>query len=135
MAVRQPSIGIRRISSSQGLREQAAASASTQNLQQTSSRLPALDETCALENAQLGQTQSNTSTSSSSTTQQEQPSRLRRASLAVQSKLGLRKDKEKDVEAGNEPTGTAVPMAPADQSREYAPSMVDVLDTVGMQNP
>lgn len=128
MGPRNPSIGIRRTASSQDLRDQAglntAARVSNLALQPTSSRLPALDETCQLD---LTQAQSKTSSTSSNT--KEQPGRLRRASNAFQTKLGFKKDKanenEKDLEAG------AQPVAQGQIPREYAANMVDVLDTLG----
>ncbi|KAF2800819.1 hypothetical protein K505DRAFT_263146 [Melanomma pulvis-pyrius CBS 109.77] len=121
MGFRNPSIGIRRIPSSQELREaalNASAGASTLQLQPTSSRLPALDEDCQLDMAP-------SSASSVSSAPEEQPGRLRRASNAFQTKLGFKKEKDgKDVETG-EP-----PVAPAELPREYAANMVDVLDTL-----
>lgn len=121
--MRQPSIGIRRVPSSGSLRQQAAASASANQLSQSTSRLPALDETCA-----LGEVPTNASASSASTIpDEEQPGRLRRASLAFQSALGLKK--ESSSTGPVDPTGTAVFNEP---QREYAANMVDVLDTVGM---
>jgi hypothetical protein len=128
MASRNPSIGIRRMASSQELRDQSAlnssAAASAIALQPTTSRLPALDETCQLELAQAP-----SKTSSTSSSPKEQPSRLRRASNAFQTKLGLKKDKdngnEKDVEAA------VPPVAQGQIPREYAANIVDVLDTLG----
>lgn len=112
--------------SSQALRQQTAAdaNASSHALRPTNSRLAVLDETCALENT------ASAPTSASSTTQgdeKDQPGRLRRASQAIQSKLGLRKDKEDGVNF-IPPTGTAV--TPPDQYRDYNSNMVDVLDTI-----
>lgn len=112
--------------SSQGLRQVAAdPNASITALQPTSSRLAVLDETCALENA-------HSNSSSSSTTQgdqKDQPGRLRRASQAITSRLGLGKDnKEKETPTVIPPTGTAVP---PDQYWDYNSDMVDVLDTIG----
>ncbi|KAF2728448.1 hypothetical protein EJ04DRAFT_504083 [Polyplosphaeria fusca] len=122
MGTRNPSIGIRRIPSSQGLRQAAAAEAGGPPLQQTSSRLPALDETCA-----LGEVPTNTSSVSSSTAdQQQQPSRMRRASMALRAKLGLQKQEGTDGTADDGPAPTPAPYP----DRDLHPGMVDVLDTI-----
>lgn len=110
--------------SSQALRQVAAdPNASINNLQQTNSRLAVLDETCALDNAP-----SNSSSVSSTTQgdQKDQPGRLRRASQAITSRLGLRKE-NKDETTTIPPTGTAVP---PEQYWDYNSDMVDVLDTI-----
>ena len=123
--IRQSSIGIRRMPSSQALRQVAAdPNASIHALQPTSSRLAVLDETCALEN-----TPSNASSASSTTQgdQKDQPGRLRRASQAITSRLGLRKE-NKDGTNVIPPTGTAIQQ---DQYWDYNSDMVDVLDTIG----
>ncbi|KAF2466715.1 uncharacterized protein BDR25DRAFT_236136 [Lindgomyces ingoldianus] len=121
VGARQPSIGIRRMPSSQALRQAAAGHNGGSNLQltQTCSRLPALEEECAQDDI-------SSSSSDTSTTQGEQPSRLRRASFALRSKFGSKKEKQKDGEAGKVPET----QAQADESREYASNMVDVLDTI-----
>lgn len=125
LGIREPSIGIRRITSAQSLRSVAADPnvATGAPLQQTSSRLPALDENCVLEPAVSTPTVS-------SIAAQDQPekttSRLKRASAALGSKLGLKKDEEKEVEGGDAPEVLAA------QSRVMAPNYVDVLDTIGM---
>ena len=111
--------------SSQALRQVAAdPNASINALQPTGSRLAVLDETCALENAP-----SNASSGSSTTQgdQKDQPGRLRRASQAITSRFGLRKD-NKETPTVIPPTGTAVQN---DQYWDYNSEMVDVLDTIG----
>ncbi|KAF2175637.1 hypothetical protein K469DRAFT_743271 [Zopfia rhizophila CBS 207.26] len=121
IGMRQPSIGIRRVPSSQGLRQSAGnANRSNPQLTQTCSRLPALEEECAPDNV--------SSISSDSSTTQEKPGWLRRGSLTLQSKLGIKKDKGKETEknAGTDGAATVQP----DQLREYNASMVDVLDTL-----
>ncbi|KAF2121922.1 hypothetical protein BDV96DRAFT_639999 [Lophiotrema nucula] len=120
---RHPSIGIRRMPSSQGLR-QAALSTDALPLQQTTtnSRLPVLDETCALEHSDLA----DDSASAASKQDQAQPQgRLRRASVALRSAFGGSKKDDDVVESGNDvPERLAVPQ------RDFHPGMVDVLDTI-----
>ena len=120
MGTRQPSIGIRRMASSQALRQAAQNGTSGAPLQPSTSRLAPLDENCALEHAP-----SNTS-DPSSTTNQEQPGRLRKASIALLNKLSPKKEPDQAVG-----TDGAAAELPANPPREYAASMVDVLDTVG----
>ncbi|KAF2661520.1 hypothetical protein K491DRAFT_587149 [Lophiostoma macrostomum CBS 122681] len=126
IGARQPSIGIRRMPSSQALRQAAVdPNASTTQLGRTQSGLQVLDETCA-----LGEVPSNTSNGgASSDTQKEQPGRLRRASLAVQSALGLKKDNGKDKE-GQPGTATEPERLVDGQGRQFNDNMVDVLDTL-----
>ncbi|ORY15866.1 hypothetical protein BCR34DRAFT_154546 [Clohesyomyces aquaticus] len=122
IGTRNPSIGIRRIPSSQALRQIASSQNGASNIQlaQTPSRLPALEE----EYTPRDNASSNSSDSPES--QKEQPSRLRRASIALRSKFGAKKEKQID---GND--GAAPPMSfDPDQSRDYASTMVDVLDTI-----
>jgi hypothetical protein len=127
-AIRQSSIGIRRMPSSGPLPPVALnPNASTNALQQTSSRLPALEE-----EVQLEPVATKASSSTASSTPRTEPSRLKKVSSAVQARLGFGKDKnkakEQDVEAGVD----ALPPGAPDQGWQYSSNMVDVLDTVGM---
>ena len=129
VGARQPCIGIRRMPSNQALRQVAVdQNASTTQLGRTQSGLQVLDETCA-----LGQVPSNKSNgAASSDTQQEQPGRLRRASIALQSALGFKKDSGKDKEGQIGGTATEPERLADEQGRQFNDNMVDVLDTLGM---
>ena len=101
--------------------------ASSNALQQSTTRLPALEEEVQLEPTSTG-----SSDTSDSSAHKNGPSRLRKVSSAVQTGFGLwgNKDKGKnqDVEAG---AGADVPGTQMDQGMQYSSNMVDVLDTVG----
>ncbi|KAF2707460.1 hypothetical protein K504DRAFT_384036 [Pleomassaria siparia CBS 279.74] len=120
MGSRNPSIGIRRMQSSQELRDIATNSntSSTIQLQPAPSRLPMLEEDCQLDTAPP-------SSNSSFFTPDQHPGRFKRANNAFQTKLGFKKDKGKDVEASDLP-----PSIQGELLREYAANMVDVLDTL-----
>ncbi|KAF2263489.1 hypothetical protein CC78DRAFT_533914 [Lojkania enalia] len=127
LGVRQPSIGIRRIPSSQSLRR-VASNPDGAPMQQTSSRLDVLDEHCALELAQTNQ--SSTSSTTTPEQPQQQPGRLRRASVALRSKFGSRKQESEGTDAVPDKPAMAPGQPDPYTTREYAPNMVDVLDTV-----
>ncbi|KAF2685663.1 hypothetical protein K458DRAFT_300387 [Lentithecium fluviatile CBS 122367] len=123
-ATRQSSIGIRRMPSSTALRSVALnPNTSTNALSQSASRLPALEE-----EVQLEPTATNSTSTSDSSAPRAEPSRLRKVSSAVQTRLGFWKDKgkEQDVEAGAD----TIPAPQMDQGWQYSSNMVDVLDTV-----
>ncbi|KAH7378697.1 hypothetical protein BKA66DRAFT_442725 [Pyrenochaeta sp. MPI-SDFR-AT-0127] len=114
---RQASIGIRRVPSSNALRQVAQQpNASAQRL---NAPLPAVNEDC-----ELGQTPSRTS--ESTLTEREPQSRLRKVKSAVQTRIPFwgKKESEAPVRA----TGTS--MHPEDASMDYTSDMVDVLDTI-----
>lgn len=133
--MRQSTIGIRRMPSVEELRTQrtyAGQNASTNALNPSTSRLPALEEEVQLEPIN---TQSSTSTDSDGP--QTEPNRLAKATSAVSAKLGLFKSK-KGKDDGKQVQGAGdVPLAgPADHSwTNYSSNMVDVLDTVGTSTP
>ncbi|KAJ4291128.1 hypothetical protein N0V90_010326 [Kalmusia sp. IMI 367209] len=121
--LRQSSIGIRRVPSS-GTLQQAytTQNASTNALQQTPTRLPALEEGVQLEPVATGP-----SSSTESSSGQTEQNRLSRATSAVSTKLRFwRSNKGKDVEA----TGGQTSAMPAELPMNYTSNMVDVLDTV-----
>lgn len=118
---RQPSIGLRRGPSNQPL--QPVPAVGTTPMQRSTSRLPVLDETCALEHPQ--RTSSNASTASRAASPQgQEPTGL----LAkVKSKLGF---------GGNDNNGDGAAMSrpasnTAQPGMDYSSNMVDVLDTLG----
>ncbi|KAF2252604.1 hypothetical protein BU26DRAFT_529623 [Trematosphaeria pertusa] len=120
--VRQSSIGIRRVPSAGALRQVALSpNASTHQLSGSTSRLPALEEECQLEPVSTG----STSTTESDTPRPE-PSRLRKVSSAIQTRLPFWKGKEKDEEGEKAP----MPAAAAEPPMQYSSNMVDVLDTL-----
>lgn len=135
MALRQSSIGIRRVQPSGALRQFAAEpNVPVSQPQGPGSRLPVLDETCALEHPQTNTSVAGSSASSTTQQDESRPGRLRRASLAVKAKLGLKTDAEKDAEAGAVPSRPTTPTADSGLfagNRDYHSQMVDVLDTLG----
>ncbi|PVI07047.1 hypothetical protein DM02DRAFT_609423 [Periconia macrospinosa] len=132
--IRQPSIGIKRMTSAQGLQQLSVnPSASTNALRQSTTRLPALDEESQLENVP-------TTTSNRSEplpAKKSQPGRLRKVSSALHSKLGFWRGKDPDAMA--DPEKSTLPsrpqqhqqtVVPFDPVLNYTSNMVDVLDTV-----
>lgn len=99
--------------------------ASTNALQQSTTRLPALEEEVQLEPVGTG-----SSDSTEADAPRAEPSRLRKVSSAISTRMPFwgNKNKEKDVEADKVPVG---PSVPAEPSIQYSSNMVDVLDTVG----
>ena len=100
-------------------------------MNRTRSNLQVLDETCA-----LGQVSTNTSNALVSDAapadgEGEQPGRLRKASVALQSALGLKKTKTNEGQ-GPGTTRTEPESFQDSQGRQFNDNMVDVLDTLGM---
>ncbi|KAF2272422.1 uncharacterized protein EI97DRAFT_436918 [Westerdykella ornata] len=129
MSYRQPSVGLRRCPSPGPSRTTSANPTGTSTpLNRTASRLPVLDETCALEHQPTNATDPAPSISSEGSRQSDggQPSRLKKASMAIQSKLGLTKTNQGE-DGITRPT---TPTAAQPYGREYSASMVDVLDTL-----
>ncbi|CAI6338470.1 unnamed protein product [Periconia digitata] len=133
--LRQSSIGIKRMSSAQGLQQLATnPNASCNALRQSTTRLPALEEECQLENVPT--TASNFSEPMPA--KNSPPGRLRKVSSALQNKLSFWKDKEPDTTADLEkqppPITSQQPpqqlAAPYQPGLNYTSNMVDVLDTV-----
>lgn len=132
VGMRQSSIGIRRMPSVEELRSQralASQNASTNALNQSSSRLPALEEEVPLEPINTGST-----TSTESDAARTEPNRLSRATSAVSAKLAFFKPKKgKDKEKNAQDDLDFPPPAPGDRPwTNYSSNMVDVLDTLGM---
>ena len=132
MNLRQPSIGIRR----EDERSLRPVVSNDPNAAASTSRLPALDETCEVhhtagDRASARGTSPSPSDAPSTGGPEPRGSRLRRLSSAAQTKFGFGGNKDRDLEHARDPTGTAV----ATQYRDYAPSFVDVLDTLGMSDP
>ena len=104
-------------------------------LARTTSRLPVLDETCALEHARTTDgtagPHSSASSAGSQDEHQEKPGRLRKASLAIQKTLGLGGSKDGAAD-GSRPT---TPGGMRAGNQEYSANMVDVLDTLGITSP
>lgn len=115
---RQASIGIRRMPSSNALRQ--VAQQPNPSSQRLSTPLPALDEDCA-----LGEVPSN---SSKPVSAQEPPSRLRKVKSAIQTRIPFWGDKESQTPDANA-TGA---QQNGEESMDYTSDMVDVLDTLGM---
>lgn len=119
VGVRQASIGIRRMPSSNALR--SVAQQPNPSTQRLSTPLPALDENCALEQIPTK--------SSQSTAPKGEPSRLTKVKSALQTRVPFWGNKEKQKIPDNH-------VAPAQQtdaySMDYTSDMVDVLDTLGM---
>jgi hypothetical protein len=132
VGMRQSSIGIRRMPSAEEFHTQrayASQNASTNALQQSSSRLPALEEEVPLEHMNTGST-----TSTESDGPRTEPNRLSRATSAVSAKLGFFKSKKgKDKEKDTQDAPDFPPLAPGDRPwTNYSSNMVDVLDTLGI---
>ncbi|KAK3207446.1 hypothetical protein GRF29_103g1047171 [Pseudopithomyces chartarum] len=130
VGMRQSSIGIRRMPSAEEFHTQrayASQNASTNALQQSSSRLPALEEEVPLEHMNTGST-----TSTESDGPRTEPNRLSRATSAVSAKLGFFKSKKgKDREKDTQDAPDFPPLAPGDRPwTNYSSNMVDVLDTL-----
>jgi hypothetical protein len=119
VGVRQASIGIRRMPSTNALRQ--VAQQPNLSAQRLNTPLPALDEDCA-----LGQVPSN---SNPPTTPKDEPGRLTKVRSAVQSKIPFWGNKEKQDTPN---TNAAGAQQSNDASMDYTSGMVDVLDTVGM---
>jgi hypothetical protein len=121
VGVRQASIGIRRMPSSNVLRQ--VAQQPNPSAQRLNTPLPALDEEHA-----LGQVSSNSSKHPSIT---EQPSRLRKVKSAVQTRIPFWGNKEAPPAPGASGT-PGQQQQHGDESMDYTSDMVDVLDTLGM---
>ncbi|KAJ4348309.1 uncharacterized protein N0V89_009683 [Didymosphaeria variabile] len=126
--MRQSSIGIRRMPSAGEVQHAyAAKNASTNALQQSTTRLPALEEDVQLEPINTGST-----TSTESDGPRNEPNMLSRATSAVSAKLAFfksKKGKEKELDSAQD----YPPAAPGDRPwTNYSSNMVDVLDTLGM---
>ncbi|CAO2656094.1 Nn.00g048970.m01.CDS01 [Neocucurbitaria sp. VM-36] len=117
VGVRQASIGIRRMPSSQALR--TVAQQPNVSSTRLNAPLPALDEDCA-----LGQVPSRGSESTLTEPEPEQ-SRLRKVKSAVQTRIPFWGKKEQEKP---QPHGASV--HPDDVSMNYTSDMVDVLDTI-----
>ncbi|KAF1839595.1 hypothetical protein BDW02DRAFT_538909 [Decorospora gaudefroyi] len=115
-AARQASIGIRRIPSSNALRQSAhAPNASTNRL---STPLPALDE-----DHELGRISSNGS-ESTLTNPEPDTGRLKKIRSAVQTRIPFWGKKEQEKTSAN------APLPDDNMSANYSSNMVDVLDTI-----
>ncbi|KAH7393848.1 hypothetical protein DE146DRAFT_660168 [Phaeosphaeria sp. MPI-PUGE-AT-0046c] len=115
VGARQASIGIRRMPSSNALRQ--VAQQPNPSSQRLSAPMPALDEDCV-----LGQIPSN---SSKPVSTQEPPSRLRKVKSAVQTRIpfwGNKESQATDADATTPQRG--------EESMDYTSDMVDVLDTL-----
>jgi hypothetical protein len=120
VGVRQASIGIRRMPSSNALRQ--VAQQPNPSEQRLNTPLPALDEEHA-----LGQIPSNSSKPSS--TKEAPLSRLRKVKSAVQTRIPFWGNKD----APPTPDANGTPgQQHGDDSMDYTSDMVDVLDTLGM---
>lgn len=128
VGMRQSSIGIRRLPSADELRAQRAyanQNSSTHALQQTPTRLPALEE-----DVQLDPINTRSTTSNESNSPQTEHNRLSHATSAVSAKLGFWKSKK-----GKEKNTVDDDDLPPQGDRSwtnYSSNMVDVLDTLGM---
>lgn len=120
---RQASIGIRRMPSSNTLRQ--VAQQPNPSAQRLSTPLPALDEEHA-----LGQAPSNSSKPESSSNKVE-PSRLRKVRSAIQTRIPIWGTPEKQKPMAANGVAAHQDEEPAD----YTSGMVDVLDTLGMCSP
>jgi hypothetical protein len=117
VGVRQASIGIRRMPSSNTLRQ--VAQGPNPSAQRLSTPLPALDEEHA-----LGQIPSNSSKPDSN---KVEPSRLRKVKSALHTRIPFWGTPEKH--ATSDANGTTPPQY--DESADYTSDMVNVLDTIG----
>ncbi|KAF1956623.1 hypothetical protein CC80DRAFT_492146 [Byssothecium circinans] len=121
---RQSSIGIRRMPSSQALRQVAQdPNASTNALQQ--GRLPALEEECQLETVP-------TTSTSTTDSPEAQPSagRLRKVRSALPGLMSFWRAKDPSPDADLEKQQPQEPLQPAEPGMNYTSNMVDVLDTL-----
>ncbi|KAL1799958.1 hypothetical protein ACET3X_000300 [Alternaria dauci] len=120
-AYRQASIGIRRMPSSNALR-QAAQQPNAASTIRSSTPLPALDE-----ERELGQFSSTNGSQSTLTNPEPEKSRLRKVKSAIQTRIPFWGSKDDD----KSPTASAHAAAAADDmSSNYTSGMVDVLDTI-----
>ncbi|KAH7094987.1 hypothetical protein FB567DRAFT_17206 [Paraphoma chrysanthemicola] len=116
VGTRQASIGIRRMPSSNALRQ--VAQQANPSAQRLNAPMPVLEEGCA-----LGQVNSR---STQSTAPKEEPSRLTKVKSAMQLRVPFWGNKEKDTL----PRTNDAPLQPNDASADYTSDMVDVLDTI-----
>lgn len=120
VGVRQASIGIRRMPSSNALRQ--VSQQPNPSGQRLSTPLPALDEEHA-----LGQIDSNSSKPVSS---KVEPSRLRKVKSAIQTRIPFWGTPEKHTTPDTNGAAGGAPQY--HESADYTSDMVDVLDTLGM---